>query len=134
MGTAFGAVTIFYTPVGGEKTSLGSALSTMISEIETKALNIGKDQLVYFIDQITSHITGVEEDAQKHMVLEIYGAGKENGPFDLLDVIDLNLEDPGFTDPPGKRYYKLKYKDAAVSERWQLHGFDVYGEPGGDEY
>ncbi len=134
MGTAFGAVTIFHTPVGGEKTSLGTAFGTILSEIETKAINVANDQLVYFIDQITSHITGNAKDAQKQFILEIYGAEKEDGPFDLLDTIDLNLEDPGYTDPPGKRYYKFKYVDPAVSERWQLHGFDVYGEPGGDEY
>lgn len=76
MGTAYGAVTIFYTIVGGEKTSLGSAFGTILAEIETKALNIGKDQFVYFIDQITSHITNVEDDAQKQMILEIYGSEK----------------------------------------------------------
>lgn len=133
MGTAFAAISIFYTPIGAEdQISLGSALGTISCEIETKALNIGRDQFVYFIDQITSHITGNAD--QQYLILEIYGSDKEDGPFKLLDTIDLSLEDPGWTDPPGKRYYKLIYKDTAVRERWQLHGFDVYGEPGGDEF
>ena len=132
MGTAFGSITFFYTPIGGVKTSLGAALGTTMAFIETKALNIGDDKLVYYIDQITSHLKDNEE--QEEMVLEIYGSDKENGPFKLLDTIELSLEDPGFTDPPGMRYYKLRYTDPAVSERWQLHGFDIYGEPGGDEF
>ena len=134
MGTAHGAISIFYTPIGGEETSLGLSLGTIVAEIETKALNIGKDQFVYFIDQVTSHITGAKEVGQRQMILEISGAEHEDGPFKLLDTIDLNLEDPGYTDPPGMRYYKLKYIDPAVGKRWKLHGFDVYGEPGGDEY
>ena len=132
MGTAFGAVTIFFTPIGGVKTTLGSAFGTNLSEIETKALHIGQDRLVYFLDQITSHITDNRD--QQQMILEIYGSDREDGPFDLLDTIDLSLEDPGYADPPGMRYYKLKYIDSAVMERWQLHGFDFYGEPGGDEF
>jgi hypothetical protein len=132
MGSAFGSLSIFYTQIGGELTSLGTALGTLEASIETKALNIGVDKFTYFIDQVTTHL---EDNADiKRMVLEIYGAEKEDGPFVLLDTIDLSLEDPGFTDPPGMRYYKLIYIDTAVSKRWRLHGFDVYGEPGGEEY
>ena len=68
------------------------------------------------------------------MTLQIFGSDDENGPFMLLDTLDLSLEDPGYTDPPGARYYQLKYEDIAVRERWRLHGFDVYGEPGGEEW
>lgn len=132
MGTAFAGITIFFTPVGGIKTSLGVALGTTESFIRTKALNIGRDDLSYFIDKIISHVTDISD--QTRLFLEIYGADKENGPFELLDTLDLSLEDPGYTDPPGKRYYQLKFLDTAVRERWQLHGFDVYGEPGGDEF
>jgi len=132
MGHAFGALSILYTTVGGEETSLGSALGTLEASIETKALNIGKDKFTYFIDQVTTHL---EDNIElQSMVLEIYGSEEEDGPFTLLDTIDLSLEDPGFTDPPGMRYYKLIYRDPAVSGRWKLHGFDVYGEPGGEEY
>lgn len=132
MGTAFGSITFFYTPIGGVKTSLGAAFGTTTAFIKTKAMNIGDDKMVYNIDQITSHL----KDAVnlREMVLEIYGSDKEDGPFELLDIIDLSLEDPGWTDPPGMRYYQAIYRDNAVAERWKLHGFTVYGEPGGDEF
>jgi len=132
MGTAFASITVFYTPVGGIKTSLNTALGTSSAFIETKAMNIGRDDFSYFLDKITSHITGRVD--QTKLVLQIFGSDDENGPFDLLDTIDLSLEDPGYSDPPGKRYYKFRYEDTAVRERWQLHGFDVYGEPGGEEW
>ncbi len=132
MGEAFGAVSILYTPIGGVPTSLITSIGTLTAFIETKAINIAGDKITYFIDQITTHLTNSKN--LKDMVLEVYGAEAEDGPFDLLDTIDLSLEDPGFTDPPGSRYYKLKYIDRVVTQRWQLHGFNVYGEPGGDEY
>lgn len=132
MGTAHAAITILFTPLGGTQTSLSSALGTGVAFIETKALNIGDDTITYFIDKINSHITNMRK--QTRLRLEIYGAEAENGPFKLLDSIDLSLEDPGYTDPPGSRYYKFRFIDFGVQERWQLHGFDIHGEPGGDEY
>ena len=132
MGTAFGAISIFFTTVNGIRTSLGAAAGTLTASIETKAISIAGDKLVYFIDQITSHLSNAEK--QTSMILEIYGSDKENGPFILLDTLDLSLEDPGFLDPPGQRYYKLRYVDTAVKERWHLHGFNVYGEAGGEEF
>jgi len=132
MGTAFASISFFYTRSTGVKTSLTSAFGTTASFIKTKAVSIGDSKLVYFIDQITTHLSDNED--LRNMVLEVYGSDKENGPFKLLDTIDLSLEDPGFTDPPGMRYYQLIFRDTAVTQRWKLHGFDVYGEPGGDEF
>ena len=132
MGTASAAITIFFTPLGGIKTSLGIATGVTTSFIRTKALNIGSDELSYFIDKIVSHVT--DSAKQTRLSLEISGSDSEDGPFDLLDTIDLSLEDPGYTDPPGSRYYQFKFVDISVQERWQLHGFDVYGEPGGEEF
>ena len=131
MGTAHAAITIFFTPLGGIKTSLGAAIGTTTSFIRTKALTIG-DDMTYFIDKIISHIT--DSSKQTRMTLEISGSDDEDGPFELLDIIDLSLEDPGYSDPPGRRFYEFKFVDIAVRERWQLHGFDVFGEAGGDEF
>jgi len=132
MGTAFGSLSIFYTTVGGVSTSLGTSIGTLEAFIETKAISLGGDKVVYYVDQVTTHLTDNRD--QQEMVLEIYGAEAEDGPFKLLDTIDISLEDPGFTDPPGSRYYKFKWIDSAVKERWQLHGFNVFGEPGGEEF
>ena len=132
MGTAVGGLSFFYTPINGVKTSLNSAFGTTTAFIKTKAMDIGDAKLSYFIDEIITHLTDNEDLRQ--MVLEIYGSDKEPGPFVLLDTIDLSLEEPGYTDPPGKRYYQLLFRDNAVSQRWKLHGFDIYGEPGGEEF
>lgn len=132
MGTAVGALSFFYTPVNGVKTSLNSAFGTTTAFIKTKAMDVGDAKLSYNIDEIITHLTD-NEDLQQ-MVLEIYGSDKESGPFVLLDTIDLSLEEPGYTDPPGMRYYALLFRDNAVSQRWKLHGFDIYGEPGGEEF
>jgi len=132
MGIAHAAITIFYTPLGGTQRNVGAAIGTLSAFIETKALDIGDSALTYYLDKINSHIT--ENQDQTLMVLEIYGSDDEDGPFELLDTISLSKEDPGFTDPPGKRYYKFKFTDPAISNRWQLHGFEVYGEPGGEEF
>ncbi len=132
MGTAHAAITIFHTSLGGTQRNAGSAIGTLSAYIETKALDIGDSQLSYFIDKIISHITKAASHTQ--MILEIYGSDSEDGPFELLDTISLSKEDPGYTDPPGKRYYKFRYSDPSIISRWQLHGFEVYGEPGGDEF
>jgi hypothetical protein len=132
MGTAYAAISFFYTESDGVKRSLTSALGTTVAWIRTKAMSIGDSKLVYFIDQITTHLK--DSANLRNMVLEVYGSDEEDGPFELLDTIDLSLKDPGFMDPPGQKYYELVYRDNAVTQRWKLHGFDVYGEPGGDEF
>jgi len=131
MGAAAASISVTYT-IDGVTRSLGSAFGTNTAYIETKALDIGDAQMSYFIDKIISNITDRTE--QTGLVLEIYGSDAENGPFDLLDTIDLSLEDPGYTDPPGMRYYKFRFVDSTVLDRWKIHGFTVYGEPGGDEF
>jgi hypothetical protein len=132
MGTAHAAITIFHTPFGGTQRNVGAAIGTLSAFIETKAISIGDSQLSYFLDKINSHIT--KSANQTLMILEVYGSDDEDGPFDLLDTISLSKEDPGYMDPPGKRYYKFRFSDSSISSRWQLHGFEVYGEPGGDEF
>jgi hypothetical protein len=132
MGTAVGALSLFHTPIDGVKTSLNSAFGTTTAFIKTKALDIGDARLSYNIDEIITHLT--DNKNLQQMVLEIYGSDEESGPFVLLDTIDLSLEEPGYTDPPGMRYYELIFRDNAVNQRWKLHGFDIYGEPGGEEF
>ncbi len=132
MGTAHAAITVYHTPFGGDSTNISAAIGTVSAYIETKAISIGDSALSYFLDKINSHIT--KSAAQTQMILEVYGSDDEDGPFELLDTIALSKEDPGYMDPPGMRYYKFRYSDPAVASRWQLHGFEVYGEPGGDEF
>lgn len=140
MGNARASIVMVYTPLGGEPISLATSIDTSMAWIETKALDIGPN-FVYFIDQITSWIS--ERNEQTNLQLEIYGSDTEDGEeryadddgeggnqFELLDTLDLARQDPAFTDPPGKRYYKLRWIDRAVKERWRLHGFAIFGEPG----
>lgn len=129
---ASASITIFYTPVGGTAVPLGAATDPYAAFVTTKALNIGQDDMSYFLDKLVAHVT--DKGDQTDLVLEIYGSDSEDGAFQFLDSIDLSLEDPGYTDAPGKRYYKFRFIDEAVRERWQLHGFDIYGEVGGEEF
>jgi len=127
-----GAITLFLTLHSGGVVNLGTAAETATAWIETKPLDFGQDSVVKFLDKILYNIRGRQESP--YLCLEIRGADDEEGPFDLLDSINVSQEDPAFTDPPGQRFFKLKFIDTIVSSRWALHGFSVYGELGGDEF
>ena len=129
---ASGSITMFLTLHSGGVLNLGTAIETATAWIQTKPLDFGKNSFVKFLEKILYSIRGRQESS--HLLLEISGSDDEEGPFTLLDTIQVSLEDPAFTDPPGQRYYVLKFIDAVVGVRWALHGFEIYGELGGEEF
>lgn len=116
----------------GNKVNVGTAIDTTAAYVETKALDFSRVDLVKYLDRIISHVTGRVN--QTNLRLLIYGSDSEDGPFTLLDTIDISQNDPGYTDPPGFRFYKFRWEDSFVKERWRLHGFEAWGEFGGDEF
>jgi hypothetical protein len=68
------------------------------------------------------------------MVIELYGCDDEDGPFTLLDTVNVAEEPVFYTDPPGQKYFKLRFYDPVISDRWQLTQFEIWGEFGGDEF
>jgi hypothetical protein len=123
---------MLWTPSVGEPVFLGFSLETSTAWIETKALHVGDPAFTYYLDRIVSHIPDL--DTHTNLWLEVYGADDENGPFELLDEFQLYRENPSFTDADGKQYYKFRWNDREVMGRWQLAGFEIYGEAGGEEF
>lgn len=118
---------------GGITVSLGTAQDTLQAWIRTKALDFENPAFVKFLEKIDAHITN--RTTQTNLVLEIYGSDSEDGPFaDILQTIPLGSNDPGVFDIPMRRYYELLFIDRGVKERWRLHGFEIFGELGGDEF
>ena len=129
---ASGSITMFLTLHGGGVLNLGTAVETAEAFIQTKPLDFGEGSFIKFIEKILYNIRGRQDSP--FLMLEISGSDDEEGPFELLDTLSVALEDPGFTDPPGHRFYVLKFVDNVVGVRWAIHGFAVYGEPGGEEF
>ena len=123
---------MFLTLHSGGVLNLGTAIETATAWIQTKPLDFGQNSFVKFLEKVLYSIRDRKDSP--NLVLEISGSDDEEGPFLLLDTIDVSLEDPGFTDPPGQRYFILKFTDAAVGVRWALHAFEVHGEMGGEEF
>ncbi len=132
MGIAVGSVTLFMTPVGGAVVNLGTAIESTNVWIETKAFDMGKANYVKFIERVIFHIR--DRVGNPNLVVEIWGSDDEEEGFELLDTIRVGEEDPGYTDPPGKRFFKFIFRDISVALRWAVHGFTVYGELGGEEF
>lgn len=130
--SAQGAITLWLTPVGGGLINLGSAIESSNVYIETKAFDMDMPNHVKFIERIIVNIR--DRLNNPNLVCEIWGSDDEEGPFELLDTLYLSTEDPGYTDPPGMRFYKFIFKDTAVSKRWAIHGFTIFGELGGEEF
>lgn len=118
---------------GGIPINVGNAQDTMLCYITTKALDFGQADKVKFLDRIITHLRNAAD--QTNLSIEIYGADAEDGPFVLHKSVALANNDPQFlNDVPGNRYYKFKFIDLGVRERWMLHGFEIFGEYGGDEF
>lgn len=132
MGTASGAITMFLTKYGLGSINLGTAVETSEAWIETKPLDFGRGDFVKFLEKVIANVRGRQQ--AYFLMLQVYGSDDEEGPFELLDEIQLALEDPAYTDPPGQRFYKFRFADSIISTRWALHGFSVFGEFGGDEF
>lgn len=129
---AYGTATMFLKKAEGQTVAISAYIRTASSWVETKPLDFGKDNLVKYIEKILYNVRGRSESPS--LRLEVRGSDDEEGPFELLDTIYIGLEDPGYTDPDGKRFYKLKLIDPAVQKRWALHGLTIFGEPGGEEF
>lgn len=111
---------------------VGAAQDTLLAWIRTRALDFDQPKFVKFLDQLTAHISN--RPAQSTLSVEIYGSDDEDGPFTLLQTVNLSSNDPVNLDVPGQRYYKFRFIDSSVSERWRLHDVEIYGELGGDEF
>jgi len=129
---ASGSITMFITLHGGGTLNLGTAIETAVAWIETKAIDFGDDSMVKFLEKLLYNIRGRQNSP--YLMVEISGSDDEEGPFNLLDTLSVSLEDPGYTDPPGQRFFKFKFIDTVVGVRWALHGFSIYGEIGGEEF
>lgn len=129
---AYGNAQLFLTTAGGTVLDLSSAIDTAAAWILTKALDFGAPRKVKFIDTVLFSISNRE--AQTNLALKIYGSDDEDGPFTLLDTIMVADDAVANTDPPGFKFFKFRFYDAAIVERWQLGKFEVWGEFGGDEF
>jgi len=132
MGTARAQVTLFLDRIDGTTLSLGTSIDTGTVFLRTKALDMGQQAFVKFIEKILYNIR--DRKGNPDLKLEIWGSDDEEENFELLDTLLVDSEDPGFTDPPGRRYYQLKFTDVNVRKRWSVHGLEIYGEIGGEEF
>ena len=117
---------------GGVTFSVGVPQDSLQSWIVTKPWDLNNADKAKFIDRIILHLTNRVN--QTNMSLEIYGSDSEDGPFALLQTILVSSQDPITPDVQGFRYFQFRFIDRGVKERWRLHGFEVYGELGGDEF
>lgn len=117
---------------GGITNSVGVPADTLGAWIETKAWDLDKANFSKYIDQIITHLTN--RSLHVNMNLLVYGADEEDGPFTLLQTLALSPADTLNPDVPAKRYFKLRFQDDAVVTRWQLHGFEIFGELVADEF
>lgn len=119
-----------WTPAAtGVPINLQQDIGTATCWIQTKALDLGQVDFVKELDQIFSHITN--RATQTNLVLYIYSSDDEDGPYDLDDTINLSQEEPANVDPPGRVWFKLRYADLGIIERWTLHRIEVWGRIGG---
>ena len=128
---AQGAVTIFVTS-GQTVTNIGSAAETGAAMLLTKAMDFTHVDHTKFLAKVVTNIK--HKAANTTLRLEIYGSDEEESDFELLDTIYFSEDDPGWTDPPGFKYYKFKFVDPTVTSRWAIHGFTIWGELGGEEF
>ena len=128
-----GAVSMLLTIAAtGATLNLATSTDSATCFIQTKALDMGEVHFTKFIDQVVSHIS--DRAKQLNMQLAIFGSNDEDGPFTLEATIVLPSVDPGNIRPIAKKYFKLRYIDNGILERWHLHGFTIFGEIGGEEF
>lgn len=128
-----GAVAMLLTiQATGAVLNLATSIDSATCFIETKALDMGEVHFTKLLDQIVSHISNRAD--QDNMLLAIFGSDDEDGPFILVDTIALPQVDPGNIRPPAHKYFKLRYIDNGILQRWHLHGFTIFGEIGGEEF
>ena len=116
---------------GGITTSVGVPQDSLAAWIETKIWDLGDSERVKYIEQVLVHITN--RLFQINMRLEIWGSDSEDAPFTLLQSLPIS-DDPLNFDIQGQRFFKFIFRDSGVRERWRMHGFEVFGETGGDEF
>ncbi len=132
MGTAAAVVTLILNKTDGTTVNLGTAVETGSAHLWTKAMDFGQDEFAKYLEHIIANIEDRQQNERAR--LEIWGADDEEGPYEQLDTIWLAEEDPGWTDPPGQRFYKFRFYDDRIATRWAIHGLTIFGEIGGEEW
>ena len=132
MANPEGVARMFYFPPTGGTINLGGAVDSATAFLESKPLHFGQEQAVKYIDRIIYSFSN--RALQGQLFLEIWGADDEDGPFTLLETVQISTTEPSYPDVPGQRYFKFRLRDDAVAERWRFHGMEVWGELGGDEF
>ena len=132
MASARGSVTMSLVTVMGTTINLGSAVESSNVFIESRAFDMENARFTKFIQYILYNIR--DRKGNPNLILELWGSDEEEYGFELMDTIYVSEEDPAYTDPPGKRYWKFIFRDTSVSKRWSIHGFEVWGELGGEEF
>ncbi len=123
---------MYVTRAAGGVENIGGSTETATAYLQTRIMNIGSDAFVKFLDRIISNIKG--RLTSNKLTLEVYGSDDEEVGFELLATIELSKEDPGYIDVDGKRFFYFIFRDLGIAVRWALHGWTLFGEPGGEEF
>jgi hypothetical protein len=131
MGTASAAISLRLER-GGSVIDVGTSAETSTAFLITKAFELAGEGFVTFIERILYNVR--DRTGNSTARLEIYGSDEEESGFELLDTIYFSDSDVFYTDPPGRRWFKFKFVDDSISQRWALHGLTIFGEQGGEEF
>jgi len=125
--------TLILTRVGGQIINLSAALGTQTCEVETKTLDAGVVNFSKFLDQLFFQLTN--RDFQTNMVVEIWTADEDaDENFVLSQTVNVSDGNPTNLRVPDSRFFRIKFRDLGILERWRLSKFDVMGELISEEY
>lgn len=109
--------------------NLGQSLDSADCYIETKDLDLGKENYTKFLQAIYAKIEGIENAPTLYFV--IYWRDRLSRPLSDSGHILFNGEEFKPVRPPGAKFYRIRIGDTAISTKWRLTMLELFGIVGG---
>ena len=133
--TAIGSAVIIITNLDGSTSNIAQSQDTTNIYMETRAFALAGDNVYAFLDSFVPKIKNRIGAAA--LTLEVWGKNRIGDAAILLASLPLGLNDePVYPVNPiqSQVYYIFKIIDTALSVRWKLHGFQIFGESDGNYF
>ena len=129
---ASGKTRVVITRASGVLVNVFDSSDTESCFIETKDLDMGRQDVLKFLRRLISDISFSTVGGLDN--LELLIRGRTNKSQEFIDSDPISLAGGAIDLPvrvPNSRFFRLRYTDKKIKERWKLTKLEMFGSPAG---
>ncbi len=132
MAEVIGTVNLVLNYAGGGSINLNQAVDTGTCFIETKDMDLDREDLTKFLQKVYAKIKNLEDSTSIKIIVKY--RDDENSPLISRSAIAFSGNPVVPMRPPGAKFYRIRIEDLAISVRWKLYELELFGAIGGTRF